>query len=353
MGSWTPECQKAFDKLKTALTTAPILRYPDFSSPFRLATDASDDGLGAVLTQLDDKKVEHVIGYASRALNNAECHYSVTERECLGVVWAVKHYHFYLVGTHFTPLTDHSALKWLIALKDPNGKFARWALSIQEYDFEVVHRPGRQHKNADAMSRYPVVPEIVAAMLQQGNSMLDGTHSSVQEAQRRDPELTKWISYLENKTLPENPKKACEIVALAHTLVLDDGVLYHTWWPTASRVRDETRLQLVIPKSLCSHVLYAVHDDSLAGGHLGVNKTHLKLREHYWWPTLWHDTKHWIESCTMCASRKSRRQPQSGKLCSIPVRHPFQIVGMDIIGPLPTTSSGKRYILIFTDHFTK
>jgi len=134
MGSWTPECQKAFDKLKTALTTAPILRYPDFSSPFRLATDASDDGLGAVLTQLDDKKVEHVIGYASRALNNAECHYSVTERECLGVVWAVKHYHFYLVGTHFTPLTDHSALKWLIALKDPNGKFARWVLSIQEYD---------------------------------------------------------------------------------------------------------------------------------------------------------------------------------------------------------------------------
>ena len=129
MGEWTAECQEAFDKMKDLLTSAPILAYPNWELEFKLATDASDFGMGAVLSQAT-KGMEHVIAYASRMFTPAERNYTVTERECLGVVAYIKYFCPYLLGRHFTVLTDHTALKWLLALKEPTGRLARWVLSV-------------------------------------------------------------------------------------------------------------------------------------------------------------------------------------------------------------------------------
>ncbi|CAM6127310.1 unnamed protein product [Calypogeia fissa] len=111
--------------------------------------------LGAVLTQQDEQKKEFVVAFASRSNNAAESRYSSYERECLAVVWAVAHFRCYLFGTPFTLVTDHQPLKWLMESSKLTGKLARWALILQEYDFQVVHRAGVANLDADGLSQNP------------------------------------------------------------------------------------------------------------------------------------------------------------------------------------------------------
>jgi hypothetical protein len=150
---WGIKQQNAFDRLKEMLTKAPILRYPDFERSFIIYTDASGIGLGAVLSQIQDNGKEGVIAYASRSLNQAERNYPITDQECLAVIWAIKHFQHYLGLKPFTIVTDHSALKWLQTSKLPKGRRARWVMELQQYDFKIMHRPGKANSNADALSR--------------------------------------------------------------------------------------------------------------------------------------------------------------------------------------------------------
>ena len=121
---WTPACQQAFETLKTKLTTAPILAYPNLTDPFILDTDASDTAIGAVLSQRQNGQ-EKVIGYGSKALSKEERNYCVTRRELLAVVHFVNHYRYYLQGKPFTVRTDHASLKWLLNQKEPRDQLAR------------------------------------------------------------------------------------------------------------------------------------------------------------------------------------------------------------------------------------
>jgi len=151
---WGERQQKAFEELKERLIKHPILEYPNFEKEFILITDASGEGLGAVLSQLNDQGKEAVIAYGSKSLKPAEKNYVVTEQECLAIVWGIEHFHKYLVGRKFTIVTDHSALKTLQTSKIPKkGRRARWMMELQQYDFEIKHRAGKNNGNADALSR--------------------------------------------------------------------------------------------------------------------------------------------------------------------------------------------------------
>jgi hypothetical protein len=152
---WSREQQHAFDTLKQRLGSAPVLRRPDVSRAFQLHTDWSAVGLGAVLTQKDQEGKEYVVAYASRSNNSAESNYSSYEGEALAAVWAIAHFRPYLYGQKFTLVTDHQPLKWLMESDKLTGKLARWALLLQEYDFEVVHRAGITNLDADGLSRNP------------------------------------------------------------------------------------------------------------------------------------------------------------------------------------------------------
>ncbi|GET61786.1 retroviral-like aspartic protease 1 [Rhizophagus irregularis DAOM 181602=DAOM 197198] len=151
---WTDKQQKALEELKKKLINYPILQHPNFEKEFILITDASGEGLGAILEQLDENNREIVISYASRSLVNAEKRYPITELECLAVFWGIKYFHKYLFGRKFKVITDHAALKGFISTsKVPKGRRGRWMMELQQYDFEIIHRPGKENKNADAMSR--------------------------------------------------------------------------------------------------------------------------------------------------------------------------------------------------------
>ena len=152
--AWTEQCKEAFDELKRRLTTAPVLAYPIASGKFTLDTDASEKGIGAVLSQ-EQNGQERVVAYFSRSLNRRERNYCVTRKELLAVVRATEKFHYYFYGQRFVVRTDHASLKWLFNFRQPEGQIARWLQKLQEYDFEIVHRAGRSHVNADALSRRP------------------------------------------------------------------------------------------------------------------------------------------------------------------------------------------------------
>ena len=153
---WSPKCETAFNSLKNRLCSPPILAYTDFERPFHLYTDASQSALGYILSQTIEGR-EHVISYGGRELNLAEKQYSTTEHEALPVVDGIKHYRPYLSGAKFYVHTNHGSLSWLMNVKDPIGRLARWALQLQQYDFDILYHPGSSNGNFDALSRraYP------------------------------------------------------------------------------------------------------------------------------------------------------------------------------------------------------
>ena len=151
--TWGEEQQKAFETMKALLTQAPILGYPRPEGLMILDTDASNVGIGAVLSQVQDNEQERVLAYASKTLSKAERNYCVTRRELLAIVMFIKQFHHYLYGAHFLVRTDHAALYWLMRKKDPEGQMARWLIFLQSYDMIIEHRPGVRHGNADALSR--------------------------------------------------------------------------------------------------------------------------------------------------------------------------------------------------------
>ena len=151
---WDEKCEEAFQLLKAALMTSPILAMPLDEGRYYLDTDASNESIGAVLQQEQDG-VKKVVAYASRLMHGPELNYCVTRKELLAVVFYCKQFRNYLLGRQFTIRTDHSALQWLRRTPIPIGQQARWLEILEEFDFEILHRPGRQHTNADALSRKP------------------------------------------------------------------------------------------------------------------------------------------------------------------------------------------------------
>ena len=150
--AWTEECMEAYEQLKTLLLQRPVVANPDFSVPFRLYTDASNIGLGAILAQQQEGK-ECIICCASQTLSKSKQNHSTTKKECLAVVYGIKNFHNYLIANHFKVYTDHYSLQWLRSMKHKSTVLHHWAAELKNYDFEVLHRPGKNQGHVDALSR--------------------------------------------------------------------------------------------------------------------------------------------------------------------------------------------------------
>ena len=197
---WTDACEQAFKALKEALISAPILAFPDFKETFHLYTDVSNEGVGVTLGQLQNGR-EVAIAYAGRDFNSAEKNYSTTEREALAVIFGINNFEPYSYGRKFVLHTDHHSLKWLMSISDPSGRLARWSLLVQQYDFEIRHRPGAAHANANALSRrlYTFTSLSITAYDVPGVQT-----PRVCDLQRRDPDLSDLVQYLEIWKLPDH-----------------------------------------------------------------------------------------------------------------------------------------------------
>jgi len=202
-------------------------------------------------------------------------------------------------------------------------------LLVQQHDFEIRHRPGTSHANADALSRrlYKLPIPTVSAYDVPGVQT-----SRVKELQHRDPDLADLINYLESATLPDKDKLARSLLLTIDDYVLsDDGLLFHLWTPRKTH-HTTTCQQLVIPAALRYQVLTWGHDDPTAG-HFGTVTTYEKLRTRYYWRNMFSDIQHWCRSCCDCAMRKSPHNRHKAPLIPIPVQDAFERVACDILGP--------------------
>ncbi|GFU46961.1 retrovirus-related Pol polyprotein from transposon 17.6 [Trichonephila clavipes] len=196
---WGFDQQNAFQSLKNSLTTPPVLKQADGTKPYIIRTDASNYALGAVLLQGEGSD-EHPIEYASRLLTPAERNYSTTEREALAVVWALKKFRGYIEGTEITVASDHQPLKWLLNLKSPTGRLARWALEIQSFNLKVQYIPGKANVVTDMLSR-PVTQEEESFCEENNITIADMPTRSckdMRQAQLKDDNLKKIIDSFES-----------------------------------------------------------------------------------------------------------------------------------------------------------
>ena len=344
---WTPECQLAFHTLQSKLTSPPILAFPDFTVPFILDTDASDCGIGAVLSQIQEGH-ERVVAYASRALSKSERNYSVTRRELLAVITFVSHFRQYLLGNTFTLRTDH---KWLNSFKEPEGQVARWLEKLAEFSFKIEHRPGRKHSNADSLSR--VLPAFSA---QFPSELLQLSVSELRELQLQDNTIAPVLEAKESNSKPDGDSisqyslETRRLFQMWDQLVIENGILIRLFiHPSEGK---PTTKQMVTPKCLHQSILESLHAGTV-GGHLGQAKTLSKLKMRFYWPGHYRDVDEWCHTCPTCATRKTPTPHQRGGLQNVTVGSPMQLVAVDLLGPFPTSKNGNNYLLVAMDYFTK
>lgn len=323
---WDEDQKRAFEEVKNKLISAPILTCPDFSRPFVLQTDASTSGLGAILSQ-EYPEGEKAIAYASRGLTAAEKKFSTTEQECLAVLWAIEKFRPYLEGMKFCVVTDHMALKWLNSLKDPQGRLARWAVKLQQYDFTIQHRAGKLNKAADALSRVEEEQEEISA-IDYSEDQLDNWYRDLCSKVRRQPE--------------------------AYPAWKVEGTRLHKRVVDSNKILGEDRpWKLVVPKSQRKKLLFDFHDSPISG-HLGSFKTLQRLKEQYYWPGMAADVARYVTRCPTCLSLKPCQQGPAGLMGGQRVaEQPWQIITTDLMGPLPLSTKQNRMLLVVCDYFTK
>ena len=357
---WTPDCQAAFDALKRLLTTSPVLAYPDYSRQFILDTDASDTGIGAVLSQLDDTGQERVIAYASRLLSKPERQYCVTRRELLAVVVFTRHFRSFLLGTKFIVRTDHGSLTWLKNFKDPEGQMARWLERLQEFDFSIVHRQGRNHNNADALSRLPCRQCGRESHTTNINALAVSIAEPLDIGQAQKEDLTVGPVFqallLNEKPPTMHIKSLCHctrrLFQLWDQLTIKNGKLYRLFLSNSPDENAAVVHQLVIPKAKTEEVLRDLHSGT-AGGHLGEDKMLARVRERFYWPGYHQDVCNWCKTCPDCAATKANSPHNRAPLQSIKIGSPMQMIAVDILGPFPESDKGNTHILVVGDYFTR
>ena len=384
---WTDACQDAFKALRALLIKAPVLAFPKEDLPYIVDTDASDCGIGGVLSQCIEG-TEHVIAYYSKSLNPAQQKYCTTRRELLAVVATLDHFKGYVWGPKFVVRTDHAALVWLKNLKNIQGMLARWLAKLQQFHFEIIHRPGAQHVNTDGLSRCPqcdrgaCAPNIKSdpsdpeqpyasscigssldselIPLESGETcmaavMISQSESSklITAAQMTDSDITIVRNWFIAGKFPAHTQ---DFAPASHdlksywvgrkSLFLDDrNILWRNRSETSSRA------QLVVPRSLRDTIFNDSHHTTY-GGHFGITHTHSKLQLHYFWPGMSDFVRDRISACHKCVARKSpvnHHHPMG----HVPVSGKFERVAMDLLDVSVISAKGYKYILVVCDYFTK
>ncbi len=412
---WTETHQEAFTQIKESLITAPVLGYPEDDGPIILDTDAANFGIGCVLSQVQNGK-ERVLAYGSRSLSKEELNYCVTRKELLAVVHFCKEFRQYLLGRKFLIRTDHSSLRWLLRMKNSEGQLARYLEILSEYHFEIEHRPGKNHQNADALSRRPcrktcpckLSEENVAPMVDKGlqcdlqeelselpneyphirsepdaevsdpfsqvkvgfkdeekvwldcnqvRSVFKGwSMSDLREAQEKDPDIGPILKMKVSGW--ERPK---------HGTIAHYSLASKSYWSQWNRLEikegvllrrfwsndgKSTWMQVMLPRSLRQTVLEQLHD-SPTGGHLGFDKTFSRIQKRFAWYKSKEDVELYLKTCTTCAKFARPTKTPRATMGTVRSGAPMERIACDIMGPLQETENHNRYILVVEDYFTK
>ncbi|MCG8077519.1 MAG: hypothetical protein JAY75_14940, partial [Candidatus Thiodiazotropha taylori] len=313
---WTDSQQQAFEALKDKLTKPPVLAYADYRLPFKLHTDASTTGLGAVLYQHQDGQ-DRVVCYASRSLKPSEKHYPAHKLEFLALKWSItEKFHDYLYGTHFEVYTDNNPLTYVFSTAKLDATGHRWLAELTNYNFTITYRSGKKNADADGLSRLQennatttVFPEVLKAMSQvviesealplvsslatpetaasldvdQQDEIPQGLLASMaltsqdwQKAQATDQSIRFVIDAVLEGVKPTTEQAKCKEADVGYLpdwdrYFFEDGILYK-----GEEINDQCFNRLVLPESCRDLVFKAYHDDL---GHQGRDRTASLIRQ--------------------------------------------------------------------------
>ena len=372
---WSEKCQASFDtsKNKADHSTHPIISQTRWRSIYfghrcqqywNWSCFVSGSGWGRVGDSLCQSYAEW---HRKKLLYNKE-----RTSGCSLCSGAFRHY---LYGQEFVIRSDHASLKWLKNFKNADGLLARWLAKLEAYHFTFTHRKGSAHGNADALSRMPTrkcprsdcpqcslpVRVITETENETGQDWLKGwTKEDIRQWQRDDPNLGQIIKWMEDSSWRPNGAVIAgmskDIKAFWNQwdgLQLKNGLLYRKWFPFESmNHRAGPKWQLVAPNEIRRQILVALHD-SPSGGHLGVSKTVNMVRHRFYWLGYKQDVVRWCKKCDHCSQTKSGPRRKKARLGHVVVGNPLERVAVGILGPVPETENGNRYILVVTDYFTK
>lgn len=311
---------ESFEKLKTCLASFPVLAVYSPKLDTQLHCDASACGYGAILLQKQLTGKFNPVFYYSKRTTPTEAKYHSFELECLAVVYAIKRFHIYLFGIPFKIVTDCDSFRLTLSKSNINPRISRWAMLLQNYQYEIEHRSNKGMSHVDALSR------ITGVMIIEENSFED----NLSIAQNLDP----FILDVKNKLVNEESKD----------FELHNGLVY-------KKLKYSKKKLFYVPCSMENKVIANCHDNL---GHLGFDKTCEYLSRVYWFPNYRSKIKTYIQNCIKCITYSSMLGKGQGQLHNIPKGDkPFNTIHVDHYGPLEKTPSGKRYVFELIDAFTK
>ena len=338
---WGPRQQQCFEKVKGMIVSAKVLVHYDPTKPLLLQCDASQYGLGAVLSHVMDDGTERPIGFVSRTLNVAEKNYSQLDKEGAGIIFGLKKFHKYVYGRHFTIVTDHKPLitlfheeKQIPVMASP--RVLRWAVILRAYQYNMVFKAGKEHLNADCLSRLPlpvtdpVEEHETVLMMREIEDCTLLTADEIAEWTKYDPVLSHVHEYLLRgwPSQEANPELAAYRVRKDELSVQDGCVL---WGP-----------RVVIPPKGRQQVLQELHT-----AHPGINRMKSLARSYVWYPGMDKDLEKLVQSCEVC--QEHRKSPPLAPL------HPWEYpdgpwkrIHIDYAGPY----KGHMFLIV-VDAFSK
>ncbi|KAJ9543636.1 LOW QUALITY PROTEIN: hypothetical protein OSB04_023343 [Centaurea solstitialis] len=316
---FTSECKVAFEKIKKALVTAPIVVAPDWKLPFEVMCDASDWAVQFWVRNA--KKIFHPIYYASKTLIDAQINYTTTEKELLAVVFAFDRFRSYLIGAKVIVHTDHSAIKYLMSKADAKPRLIRWVLLLQEFDLEIVDRKGTENQVADHLSR------IEGKVSSGGNHEIKEMFPDEQILAIRhfQEETTPWYADLAN--------------------YLASGLKPYDF--------KTQQFKRFLHENWEQHQILQDCHASPYGGHFGGQRTAAKiLQSGFFWPTIFKDSFEFVKKCDRCQRTGNVSQRNEMPLNNILEVELFDVWGIDFMGPFPM-SFHNQYILVAVDYVSK
>ena len=386
---WSDRQQNAFDTLRDCVLNPPVLCHFDPTAELYLRTDASGYGLGGHLVQVPKGKPRsegRLLACMSRTVSKTQSRYTVSELECLAIVYAIEKFRPYLFGKKFTIETDHHALCFLMKIRNPNGRLCHWALKLQTYEFDVVYNAGKNHADADCLSRYPLNTTFADLDKESEEDLLLKPMSlafNQNEPRVYDSDTIIDTDYQMSSLAAVS--SACEPATDIEGKMFRKTELEHyqltdiNYWQifrafsnnTADKefgsaymivndllykevtIQRNKRYVICVPQAIVPYLLNAYHDDKFSG-HMGQTKTYFKLREKYIWPNMYREVTHYVRSCAKCQRYKHSKNRSQGLYQPLPVPElPFRHIAMDLIGPMPVTVNDNLYILTIACRMTK
>lgn len=343
---WKEDQVKAFEDLKCALTSEPILQLYNPRAKTELHTDASSNGLAGILLQEAADGKMHIVYCVSKKTTDSERRYHSSKLELLAIIWSVDRLRQFLLGIHFTIVTDCQALVYMNAKKTTNPQIARWFSLLQEYDVEIRHRPGNKMEHVDALSRAPTeaendtMEEIFEKHLEVNICIT--MEDQILMMQQSDEKLREIVEILKRN----KDDRTTEERNQTNEYILENGRLFKT-----INMDGKVRHLYVIPKSMRKGIVVKFHD---LMGHYSTDRTTAKILENYWFPGLRKYVRQHIHMCFDCLLVKVPAGKKTGLLHPIPPgNRPFSVIHVDHLGPFIQSSSKNQELLVLTDNLTK